>query len=78
MIATISPILPWYAGCHDSILEETGQALTQRASRMNPTTPDGRYFVVKGRLRRCSNPALDGQVRQRLVNELMEGIRLFE
>lgn len=24
---------------------------------MNPTTPDGRYFVVNGRLWRCSNPA---------------------
>ncbi|GFZ62883.1 hypothetical protein PSE10A_53940 [Pseudomonas amygdali pv. eriobotryae] len=42
---------------------------------MNPTTPDGRYFVVKGRLWRCSNPALDGQVRQQLVNELMDARR---
>ena len=23
-----------------------------------PTTPDGRYFVVRGRLWRCSNPNL--------------------
>lgn len=38
---------------------------------MNPTTPDGRYFVVKGQLWRCSNPALDESERQRLVNELM-------
>lgn len=36
-----------------------------------PTTPDGRYFVVRGRLWRCSNPALDPAVRQRLVDELM-------
>jgi hypothetical protein len=41
---------------------------------MNPTTPDGRYFVVKGRLWRCSNPALDDE-RQRLVNELMDARR---
>ncbi len=36
-----------------------------------PTTPDGRYFVVRGRLWRCSNPALDPAERQRLVVELM-------
>jgi len=42
---------------------------------MNPTTPDGRYFVVKGQLWRCSNPALDEGDRQRLVNELMAARR---
>ncbi|WP_122572773.1 hypothetical protein [Pseudomonas viridiflava] len=42
---------------------------------MNPTTPDGRYFVVKGQLWRCSNPALDEDERQRLVNELMDARR---
>jgi hypothetical protein len=42
---------------------------------MNPTTPDGRYFVVKGHLWRCSNPALPEQERQRLVNELMAARR---
>jgi hypothetical protein len=42
---------------------------------MNPVTPDGRYFVVKGRLWRCSNPGLDEQTRQRLVNELMDARR---
>ena len=36
-----------------------------------PTTPDGRYFVVRGRLWRCANPALEAADRQRLVNELM-------
>ena len=39
------------------------------------TTPDGRYFVVNGKLWRCSNPALDEAERQRLVNELMEARR---
>lgn len=38
---------------------------------MYPTTPDGRYFVVKGQLWRCSNPSLSEDVRQRLVNDLM-------
>ena len=42
---------------------------------MYPTTPDGRYFVVKGRLWRCTNPLLDEDVRQRLVVELMAARR---
>lgn len=42
---------------------------------MNPTTPDGRYVVVKGRLWRCSNPALDERERQLLVDELMDARR---
>lgn len=37
-----------------------------------PTTPDGRYFVVKGQLWRCSNPALDEEARQSRVNDLMK------
>ena len=36
-----------------------------------PVTPDGRYFVVRGRLWRCSNPGLEDAVRERLVKELM-------
>ena len=36
-----------------------------------PVTPDGRYFVVKGRLWRCSNPSLPTETRKRLVDELM-------
>lgn len=42
---------------------------------MYPTTPDGRYFVVKGQLWRCSNPALDEQERQVLVKALMAARR---
>lgn len=42
---------------------------------MNPTTPDGRYFVLKGPLWRCSNPLLSEDVRQLLVNELMDARR---
>lgn len=36
-----------------------------------PTTPDGRYFIVRGRLWRCSNPALERTRREGLVKELM-------
>lgn len=36
-----------------------------------PATPDGRYFVVRGRLWRKSNPALDEETRSQLVKELM-------
>ena len=36
-----------------------------------PLTPDGRYFIVRGRLWRASNPALTEARRQDLVNELM-------
>lgn len=36
-----------------------------------PVTPDGRYFVVRGRLWRRSNPALSAERRQDLVRELM-------
>lgn len=42
---------------------------------MNPITPDGRYFVVKGQLWRCSNPSLTEDVRHRLVNDLMAARR---
>ena len=38
----------------------------------HPITPDGRYFVVRGRLWRCSNPALPESERQTLVSELMK------
>ena len=40
-----------------------------------PTTPDGRYFVVRGRLWRCSNPNLDEATRARLVRDLMHARR---
>ncbi|MEX5684641.1 hypothetical protein [Pseudomonas silesiensis] len=42
---------------------------------MYPTTPDGRYFVVKGQLWRCSNPSLNEDVRQCLVKDLMTARR---
>ena len=42
-----------------------------RAATPAPVTPDGRYFVVRGRLWRCSDPALPEPERTRLVAELM-------
>lgn len=45
------------------------------ANSCHPTTPDGRYFVVRGRLWRLSNPALDPDVRAELVRELMDARR---
>ncbi|KPX41858.1 Uncharacterized protein ALO68_03639 [Pseudomonas syringae pv. helianthi] len=42
---------------------------------VNPGTPDGRYFVVKGQLWRCSNPSLSEDVRQQLVDQLMAARR---
>lgn len=42
---------------------------------MHPTTPDGRYFVVKGQLWRSTNPSLTEQERQRLVDALMDARR---
>lgn len=36
-----------------------------------PVTPDGRYFVVRGRLWRCSNPALSMEERQHWTAVLM-------
>lgn len=39
------------------------------------TTPDGRYFVVRDRLWRKSNPALEERVRAMLVKQLMDARR---
>ncbi|PHK93015.1 hypothetical protein CR162_20835 [Pseudoroseomonas rhizosphaerae] len=38
-------------------------------------TPDGRYLVVRGRLWRRANPALDEACRARLMRELMAARR---
>ena len=40
-----------------------------------PVTADGRYFVVRGRLWRRSNPSIPDTERQRLMNELMAARR---
>lgn len=40
-----------------------------------PETPDGRYFVVRGRLWRRSNPTLDEESRAHWVKALMAARR---
>ena len=40
-----------------------------------PVTPDGRYFVVRGRLWRTTNPALSDAERTRLTLDLMKARR---
>ncbi len=46
-----------------------------RARDDYPVTPDGRYFVVRGRLWRRSNPALPEAERARHVAALMDARR---
>jgi hypothetical protein len=43
-----------------------------------PVTPDGRYFVVRGRLWRTTNPALPEESRARLTSELMAARRAVQ
>ena len=40
-----------------------------------PQTPDGRYFVAKGRLWRKTNPALPDGERRTLIKQLMQARR---
>ncbi|MBD8471769.1 hypothetical protein [Sphingomonas sp. CFBP 8765] len=40
-----------------------------------PATPDGRYFVVRGRLWRCADPSLPEADRAELVRALMAARR---
>jgi hypothetical protein len=42
---------------------------------VHPVTPDGRYFVVRGRLWRRADPGLAPAERERLVRELMAARR---
>ena len=42
---------------------------------VHPRTPDGRYFVVRGRLWRLANPALPPDRHAALVSELMAARR---
>lgn len=44
-------------------------------SLRHPVTPDGRYFVVKGRLWRLANPSLSEAEKDGLVSDLMRARR---
>ena len=48
---------------------------TQASKAAPPVTPDQRYFVVRGRLWRCSNPGLAEETRKQLVSDLMTARR---
>jgi hypothetical protein len=41
----------------------------------HPVTPDGRYFVVRGKLWRMSDPTLDAYEKSLLVKQLMDARR---
>ncbi len=47
------------------------------SAEAHPSTPDGRYFVVRGRLWRNSNPALSDGERALLVKALMDARRML-
>jgi hypothetical protein len=49
--------------------------LAYPAGMTSPVTPDGRYVVVRGRLWRRADPALDPAERERLTRELMAARR---
>ena len=52
-----------------------GHAYSMSTQTPHPITPDGRYFIVRGRLWRMSNPSLDDDLRAHLVSELMTARR---
>lgn len=43
-----------------------------RGRKGYPETPDGRYFVSRGELKRLTNPALEGSQRRQLIKQLMQ------
>ena len=52
-----------------------GMRVSRKIDGRYPVTPDGRYFVVRGRLWRTSNPALPEVERAELVQQLMAARR---
>ena len=52
-----------------------GWAMPHADAMQYPVTPDGRYFVVRGRLWRCTDPNLGDDVRAALTRELMAARR---
>jgi len=54
-------------------LRAVPQVTRMAREKKYPNTPDGRYFVAKGMLWRCTNPALPEAERRALVKRLMRG-----
>ncbi len=42
------------------------------ARKDRPNTPDGRYLVSRGVLKRCTNPAIDDSTRRKVIKALMQ------
>jgi len=42
------------------------------ARKDRPHTPDDRYLVSRGQLKRCTNPELDDSERRRAIKKLMQ------
>lgn len=42
------------------------------SKKNRPQTPDGRYFVSRNRLKRCTNPQLDDHTRRAAIKSLMQ------
>ena len=72
----MNPLVPlWY---HDEESKTPGgqeRAGADRRLTAYPTAPDGRYFIVRGRLWRTSDPALPADRRAALVKALMAARR---
>lgn len=56
-------------------LTQQPQAALSKGQLDGPVTTDGRYFVVRGRLWRMSDPSLTPDTRAQLVSELMAARR---
>lgn len=56
-------------------ISPVGRCPSMPAPSPHPTTPDGRYFVVRGRLWRCTDPRLSAEARERRVQDLMSARR---
>ena len=63
------------APAHSRDSKRRRQAAYLTAGLMHPVTPDGRYFVVRDRLWRLSNPKLSEAERSALVVDLMSARR---
>lgn len=63
-----------------SLTVENSPTVADKRSRGKayPVTPDGRYFVVKDRLWRCTNPQLAEDVRAGAVQDLMNARRAIQ
>lgn len=60
---------PW------KVAARPARSMSKVSRQSYPVTPDGRYFLVSGRLWRATNQPLPEALRQSLVNELMDARR---